>query len=135
MAGRDVLARAKNGTGKTGSFIIPCLEKVDPTINKIQVLILVPTRELALQTSSIVKEIAKHMPIETMVSTGGTNLREDIMRLYTPVHVMVGTPGRIHDLADKGIADLSQVKIIVMDEVREHCTHCTVYCVLYILIT
>ena len=129
------MARAKNGTGKTGSFIIPCLEKVDPTINKIQVLILVPTRELALQTSSIVKEIAKHMPIETMVSTGGTNLREDIMRLYTPVHVMVGTPGRIHDLADKGIADLSQVKIIVMDEVREHCTHCTVYCVLYILIT
>jgi ATP-dependent RNA helicase DDX6/DHH1 len=79
---------------------------------------LVPTRELALQTSSIVKEIGKHLPVQTMVSTGGTNLRDDIMRLYSPVHILVGTPGRVHDLAEKGIADLSQVKIIVMDEVQ-----------------
>lgn len=71
---------------------------------------LVPTRELALQTSSIVKEISKHMEIQVMVTTGGTNLRDDIMRLYSPVHIVVGTPGRIHDLADKGIADLSQVR-------------------------
>lgn len=116
LAGRDVLARAKNGTGKTAAFIIPCLEKVDPTLNHIQVLLLVPTRELALQTSAIVKEIGKHMPIQVMVTTGGTNLREDIMRLYSPVHILVGTPGRIHDLADKGIADLSQCNTFVMDE-------------------
>lgn len=116
LAGRDVLARAKNGTGKTGSFIIPCLEKVDPTVNNIQVLMLVPTRELALQTSAIVKEIGKHMAVEVMVSTGGTNLRDDIMRLYSPVHILVGTPGRIHDLADKGIADLSHCTMFVMDE-------------------
>jgi ATP-dependent RNA helicase DDX6/DHH1 len=81
------------------------------------VLLLVPTRELALQTSAIVKEIGKHMPIQVMVTTGGTNLREDIMRLYSPVHVLVGTPGRIHDLADKGIADLSHCNTFVMDEV------------------
>jgi ATP-dependent RNA helicase DDX6/DHH1 len=116
LAGRDVLARAKNGTGKTGSFIIPCLEKVDTSKNSIQVLMLVPTRELALQTSAIVKEIGKHMSVEVMVSTGGTNLREDIMRLYSPVHILVGTPGRIHDLADKGIADLSNCSMFVMDE-------------------
>jgi ATP-dependent RNA helicase DDX6/DHH1 len=116
LAGRDVLARAKNGTGKTGSFIIPCLEKVDTSKNSIQVLMLVPTRELALQTSAIVKEIGKHMFVEVMVSTGGTNLREDIMRLYSPVHILVGTPGRIHDLADKGIADLSNCSMFVMDE-------------------
>ena len=72
---------------------------------------LVPTRELALQTSAIVKEISKHMEIQVMVTTGGTNLRDDIMRLYSPVHIVVGTPGRIHDLADKNIADLSQVII------------------------
>ena len=59
---------------------------------------LVPTRELALQTSAIVKEIGKHMKIEVMVTTGGTNLRDDIMRLYNPVHIIVGTPGRILDL-------------------------------------
>jgi ATP-dependent RNA helicase DDX6/DHH1 len=116
LAGRDVLARAKNGTGKTAAFIIPCLEKVDPTINHIQILLLVPTRELALQTSAIVKEIGKHMPVQVMVTTGGTNLREDIMRLYSPVHILVGTPGRIHDLADKGIADLSHCHTFVMDE-------------------
>lgn len=75
-----------------------------------------PTRELALQTSAIVKEIGKHMPVQTMVTTGGTNLRDDIMRLYSPVHILVGTPGRVHDLSEKNIADLSQVKIIVMDE-------------------
>lgn len=116
LAGKDVLARAKNGTGKTGSFIIPCLEKVDSSRNQIQCCMLVPTRELALQTSAICKEIGKHLPIEVMVSTGGTNLREDIMRLKTPVHVLVGTPGRINDLADKGIADLSNCATLVMDE-------------------
>eukprot|EP01038_Epipyxis_sp_PR26KG_P008737 gene8737-11806_t len=116
LAGRDVLARAKNGTGKTAAFIIPCVEKVDATLAAIQIMMLVPTRELALQTSAIVKEISKHMQIEVMVTTGGTNLRDDIMRLYSPVHIVVGTPGRILDLADKGIADLSQVKTLIMDE-------------------
>lgn len=116
LAGRDVLARAKNGTGKTAAFIIPCLEKVDTSLNHIQILLLVPTRELALQTSAIVKEIGKHMAVQVMVTTGGTNLREDIMRLYSPVHILVGTPGRIHDLADKGIADLSHCNTFVMDE-------------------
>eukprot|EP01031_Cornospumella_fuschlensis_P032104 gene32104-38823_t len=116
LAGRDVLARAKNGTGKTAAFIIPSLEKVDPSLNKIQVLMLVPTRELALQTSAIVKELAKHMPIEIMVSTGGTNLRDDIIRMESVTHIVVGTPGRIHDLADKGVADLSECKTIIMDE-------------------
>jgi ATP-dependent RNA helicase DDX6/DHH1 len=116
LTGRDVLARAKNGTGKTAAFIIPCLEKVDPSKNFVQVLILVPTRELALQTSAIVKEMGKHMAVQTMVTTGGTNLRDDIMRFYSPVHIVVGTPGRIHDLAEKGIADLSHCNTIVMDE-------------------
>lgn len=81
-----------------------------------KVLMLVPTRELALQTSAIVKEIAKHLPIEVIVTTGGTNLRDDIMRLYSPVHIVVGTPGRIHDLAEKKIADLSKCGVIIMDE-------------------
>lgn len=117
LAGRDVLARAKNGTGKTAAFIIPCLEKVDVTKKHIQILMLVPTRELALQTSAICKEIGKHLEgLEIMVTTGGTNLRDDIMRLYSPVHIMVGTPGRIHDLSDKKIADLSSCSTVVMDE-------------------
>ena len=79
-------------------------------------ILLVPTRELALQTSAIVKEIGKHLPIEVMVTTGGTNLRDDILRLYSPVHILVGTPGRIVDLAEKKIADLSNVNLLVLDE-------------------
>lgn len=79
-------------------------------------LILVPTRELALQTSAVVKEIGKHMNVQCMVSTGGTSLRDDIMRLYNPVHVLCGTPGRILDLANKGVADLRNCHMVVMDE-------------------
>lgn len=116
LQNRNVLARAKNGTGKTAAFIIPCLEKTDTAKNWIQVLILVPTRELALQTSSVVRELGKHMSIECMVSTGGTSLKDDIMRLYSTVHILVGTPGRILDLASKGVANLTECKTVIMDE-------------------
>ena len=117
LAGRNVLARAKNGTGKTGAFVIPTLEKIDATVPHIQGLILVPTRELALQTSAVVKEIGKHITgLNTMVSTGGTNLREDILRLSADVHVLVGTPGRILDLSEKRIAVLDNCTIITLDE-------------------
>jgi ATP-dependent RNA helicase DDX6/DHH1 len=116
LQNRNVLARAKNGTGKTAAFIIPCLEKTDATKKHIQVLILIPTRELALQTSAVVRELGKHMNIECMVSTGGTSLKDDIMRLYKPVHVLVGTPGRILDLSEKGVAVLSRCHTLVMDE-------------------
>lgn len=117
LVGRNILARAKNGTGKTAAFVIPVLEKVDVTKNHIQALIMVPTRELALQTSAVVREIAKHMKVQCMVSTGGTSLRDDIMRLMNPVHVLVGTPGRVRDLANKrGIADLSKCTTFVLDE-------------------
>eukprot|EP00735_Rhodelphis_limneticus_P015463 TRINITY_DN972_c0_g1::TRINITY_DN972_c0_g1_i1::g.16110::m.16110 TRINITY_DN972_c0_g1::TRINITY_DN972_c0_g1_i1::g.16110 ORF type:complete len:408 (+),score=72.30,sp/Q7XMK8/RH6_ORYSJ/78.96/0.0,DEAD/PF00270.24/3.7e-40,Helicase_C/PF00271.26/2.3e-26,RINT1_TIP1/PF04437.8/0.057,Sirohm_synth_M/PF14824.1/0.42 TRINITY_DN972_c0_g1_i1:90-1313(+) len=117
LAGRDVLARAKNGTGKTASFIIPCLEKLDPTKSYIQALIIVPTRELALQISHVSKQLSKHMNnVQIMVSTGGTSLKDDIMRLYNPVHLVVATPGRMVDLASKGVADLSKCQLLVMDE-------------------
>eukprot|EP00884_Botryococcus_braunii_P002686 jgi/Botrbrau1/12418/Bobra.0229s0014.1 len=116
LAGRDILARAKNGTGKTAAFCIPLLERVDTEKNEIQGMILVPTRELALQTSQVCKELGKHMGVEVMVTTGGTSLRDDIMRLHNIVHVVVATPGRVLDLADKGICRLGACKILVMDE-------------------
>lgn len=116
LTGRNILARAKNGTGKTAAFVIPCLERVNPKENKIQCVILVPTRELALQTSQVCKTLGKHLHINVMASTGGTNLRDDILRLGDPVHVMVGTPGRIADLARQKIADLSECRMMVMDE-------------------
>jgi len=116
IAGRDILARAKNGTGKTASFLIPALEKIDSTKNIIQALVLVPTRELALQTSQVSKELGKHMGVQVMVSTGGTSLKDDILRLMKDVHILVATPGRVLDLANKEIAKLDQCNYIVLDE-------------------
>lgn len=116
LMGRDILARAKNGTGKTASFVIPALEIVKPNIHKIQVLIIVPTRELALQTSQVVRQLGKHLSVQCMVTTGGTYLRNDIIRLNDTVHILVGTPGRILDLASRKLANLSECKMFIMDE-------------------
>jgi ATP-dependent RNA helicase DDX6/DHH1 len=116
LTGRDILARAKNGTGKTAAFVIPALEKINPKVSKIQCLILVPTRELAMQTSQVCKTLGKHLGINVMVTTGGTGLRDDIVRLQDPVHIVVGTPGRILDLAGKQVADLSECPMFIMDE-------------------
>lgn len=113
---RDILARAKNGTGKTAAFVIPALQQIDSKKNRIQALLLVPTRELALQTSQVCKVLGKHMNIQVMVTTGGTTLKDDILRLSETVHVLVGTPGRILDLAGKNVADLSECPVFVMDE-------------------
>lgn len=116
LSGKDVLARAKNGTGKTGAYSIPVLEQVDPKKDCIQALVIVPTRELALQTSQICIELAKHMDIKVMVTTGGTNLRDDIMRIYQKVQVIIATPGRILDLMDKNVAIMDSCRILVLDE-------------------
>ncbi|GJE94822.1 DEAD-domain-containing protein [Phanerochaete sordida] len=113
---RDVLARAKNGTGKTAAFVIPSLQQIDINKNKIQALLLVPTRELALQTAQVCKILGKHMGVQVMVTTGGTTLKDDIIRLSETVHVLVGTPGRILDLVGKNVADLSECPVFVMDE-------------------
>ncbi|GAM20363.1 hypothetical protein SAMD00019534_035380 [Acytostelium subglobosum LB1] len=116
LAGKDIMARAKNGTGKTASFLIPSLERTDPTKNYIQVLILVPTRELALQTSQVCKELGKYLNVKVMATTGGTSLKDDIMRLYETVHILIATPGRILDLAQKNVANLSNTHTMIMDE-------------------
>eukprot|EP01123_Difflugia_compressa_P001956 TRINITY_DN1250_c0_g1_i1.p1 TRINITY_DN1250_c0_g1~~TRINITY_DN1250_c0_g1_i1.p1 ORF type:complete len:431 (-),score=48.54 TRINITY_DN1250_c0_g1_i1:340-1593(-) len=117
LAGKDILARAKNGTGKTASYLIPVLERVDPEQRCIQALILVPTRELALQTSQVCKELGKYIRgLEVMVTTGGTSLKDDIVRLDQNISIVVATPGRVLDLAEKNVANLSRCDYIVMDE-------------------
>jgi len=81
-----------------------------------QVLMLVPTRELALQTSAVIKKLSKHLLCNIIVSTGGTSLEDDIIRLMKPVHIIVATPGRILDLVNQKVAHLDRCKILVMDE-------------------
>lgn len=121
LTGSDILARAKNGTGKTAAFCIPAIEKIDQNKNAIQVVILVPTRELALQTAAVCKELAKHLKVQVMATTGGTTLKDDVMRLHQAVHLLVGTPGRIVDLAQKNICKLNECNMLVMDEVGFFC--------------
>jgi len=112
----NILARAKNGTGKTASFCIPVLEKVDAASKHVQALILVPTRELALQTSAVLRALGKHLGNNIVVTTGGTDLKDDIIRFQAPVHIVVATPGRLLDLSQKKVVDLSQCATFVMDE-------------------
>ncbi|GMT19359.1 hypothetical protein PFISCL1PPCAC_10656 [Pristionchus fissidentatus] len=116
MSGQDILARAKNGTGKTGAYCIPVIEKIDPNKKKIQAMVIVPTRELALQTSQICVELSKHIKLKVMVTTGGTDLRDDIMRLNGTVHLVIATPGRILDLMEKGVANVEDCNVLVLDE-------------------
>ncbi|KAI7692851.1 hypothetical protein SSS_04102 [Sarcoptes scabiei] len=116
LLGYDIVARAKNGTGKTGAYTIPLLHKIEVDKKGIQALVVVPTRELALQTSNICMELSRHMGVRVMVTTGGTNLMDDIMRIYDNVHVVVATPGRILDLVEKQVASLANCKYFVLDE-------------------
>ena len=79
---------------------------------------MVPTRELALQTSQLCIELGKHLKARVMVTTGGTSLRDDIMRLDETVHVIVATPGRLLDLIEKNIAQVNNCQMLVLDEVN-----------------
>uniref|UniRef100_A0A671M190 RNA helicase n=1 Tax=Sinocyclocheilus anshuiensis TaxID=1608454 RepID=A0A671M190_9TELE len=117
LSGRDILARAKNGTGKSGAYLIPLLERIDLKKDYVQAIVFVPTRELALQVSQISINMSKHLGgVKIMATTGGTNLRDDIMRLDETVHVIIATPGRILDLIKKGVAKVDKAQMIVMDE-------------------
>ncbi|CAG6014866.1 unnamed protein product [Menidia menidia] len=125
LSGRDILARAKNGTGKSGAYLIPLLERIDLKKDHIQAIVMVPTRELALQMSQISIQLSKHLGgVKVMATTGGTNLRDDILRLDETgnadnylIHVVIATPGRILDLIKKGVAKVNKTQMIVMDEV------------------
>ncbi|XP_049587616.1 probable ATP-dependent RNA helicase DDX6 [Syngnathus scovelli] len=117
LSGRDILARAKNGTGKSGAYLIPLLERIDLKRSYIQALVVVPTRELALQMSQIAIQLSKHLGgVKIMATTGGTNLRDDILRLDETVHVVVATPGRLLDLIKKSLAKVDRLQMMVMDE-------------------
>lgn len=116
LSGKDIIARAKNGTGKTASYVIPLLEKLDINNSYVQSVVLVPTRELALQVSAEIREIGKYLNVQCIICTGGTNIKDDIYRLNNIVHVVVGTPGRIYDLADKNVLDLSKCTFLALDE-------------------
>jgi ATP-dependent RNA helicase DeaD len=117
LEGHDLVGQAQTGTGKTAAFGIPIIEKVDPSKGTIQALILVPTRELAIQVAKELKDLGKHKKVKVLATYGGKPIggQIDLLKRIKP-QVVVGTPGRVRDLIERGILDLNNVKIFVLDE-------------------
>jgi translation initiation factor 4A len=114
--GRDILAQAQSGTGKTGTFAIGSLCRVDPSLKRIQVLILVPVRELAQQIESVIKAMSVHMGVSVYSATGGTPLREDIRAIEKGCQYLIGTPGRVFDLMNRNVLARDQIRVLIFDE-------------------
>ena len=114
--GHDLLAQAQSGTGKTGTFTIGSLSRVDPAIKAVQVLCLVPTRELAQQIELVASAIGNFLGVKTYAAMGKTPVRDDIRALDRGVHFLVGTPGRIYDLMNRRSFSTEHIKVIVIDE-------------------
>ena len=119
FAGRDVIARAQTGTGKTLAFLVPLAEKVDAEKPYAQALVIAPTRELAQQIAVELKKILGESPIKVLAVTGGRDFEEQKYKLEGRSHVLIGTPGRLLDHIKKGNTDLGGVKYLVLDEVDE----------------
>jgi len=114
--GNDVLAQANSGTGKTGSFLIGSLSRLDTSVNKPQIFILVPTQELAKQIYDVAKNIGAFLPLSCLCATGGNPIRDDISTIENGVQLVVGTPGRMFDLMNRGKLTTQNIKYLILDE-------------------
>ena len=120
MAGRDVLGQAQTGTGKTAAFALPAMARLDPAARKPQVLVLAPTRELAIQVAEAFQKYAAFMPgFQVLPIYGGQGYGPQLQALRRGVQVIVGTPGRVIDHIEKGSLDLSELRMLVLDEADE----------------
>ncbi|HAL96000.1 MAG TPA: ATP-dependent helicase [Chitinophagaceae bacterium] len=114
--GNDLLAQAQSCTGKTGTFCVGALTKIDPSLMKPQVLVIVPTRELAQQIEKVAQALGAYMELKTYSATGGTPIRDDLRALERGLHFIVGTPGRIFDLMNRGQLNRQYIRVLVLDE-------------------
>lgn len=119
IKGHDVIAQAQSGTGKTATFSIAILQKIDTAIRDCQALILAPTRELATQIQKVVLSLGDYLQAQCHACIGGTNVREDMRKLEAGCHVVVGTPGRVHDMINRKVLRTSNIKLFVLDEADE----------------
>lgn len=114
--GRDVLAQAQSGTGKTGTFTIGSLQRIDPQLQQVQVLVLVPTHELAEQIYNVATRIGSYIGLKAHYAIGGNPRKNDIAAIKAGCQFLVGTPGRIYDLCYSGVLVRDNVKVLIMDE-------------------
>ncbi len=122
LEGRDILAAAQTGTGKTAGFTVPLLQRLHASPARstgrrpVRALILTPTRELAAQVEESVRTYGKHLPLNSTVVFGGVNINPQIQALQRGVDILVATPGRLLDHVQQRTVDLSRVEILVLDE-------------------
>jgi len=119
IQGRDVIAQAQSGTGKTATFSIGVLQSLDISTRECQALILSPTRELAVQISKVVLSLGDFMSVQCHACIGGQSIGEDIRKLEGGVHVVSGTPGRVFDMINRRTLRPRNIKMLVLDEADE----------------
>ena len=120
LAGRDLLGQAQTGTGKTAAFALPLLSRLDPKLKSPQILVLTPTRELALQVAEAMQTYARHLPgFQVLPVYGGQNMLQQLRQLSRGVQAVVGTPGRIQDHLRRGTLKLDNLVCVVLDEADE----------------
>jgi translation initiation factor 4A len=119
IKGKDVIAQAQSGTGKTATFAIGALQQINFSNRHCQALILAPTRELAAQIQKVVLALGDYLGVKAHACIGGTRIRDDLQILQDGVHVIVGTPGRVLDLLSRGSLDPTHIKIFILDEADE----------------
>jgi len=119
ILGRDLIAQAQSGTGKTATFAIGTLAKLDAKLRECQALILAPTRELAQQIQKVVIALGDYMEVQVHACVGGTAVRDDIRTLQAGVHIVVGTPGRVYDMINRRALRLDSIKQFMLDEADE----------------
>lgn len=117
MADKSIIGQSQTGTGKTAAFVIPLLQKIDSNLRKPQVIVLAPTRELAMQIREEFFKLSTGMFIRSLAVYGGSNIRTQREALENGPQVVVATPGRLIDLIERRFIDLSNVEYFVLDEV------------------
>lgn len=116
LEGRDVIGQAKTGTGKTAAFGVPMIQRIDKSLDAVQGLVLVPTRELAVQVASDLNRYGKYLGVRTLAVYGGQPIYGQMDALQRTVHIVVGTPGRVIDHLRRGTLLIDRVKVAVLDE-------------------
>ncbi|MCY4623896.1 MAG: DEAD/DEAH box helicase [Chloroflexi bacterium] len=119
MAGRDLIGQARTGSGKTLAFAAPLVERCDPPVRRVQALVLVPTRELAIQVAGVVEALASAHNLRTTLLYGGRSLGPEYIALRRGAQIVIGTPGRTLDHLRQETLDLSAVRFLVLDEADE----------------
>ena len=116
LEGKDVIGQAQTGTGKTAAFGLPMVQRLNAQVRGVQGLVLVPTRELAVQVADHMAKFSKYNKLRVLPVYGGESINKQIHALAGVVHIVVGTPGRIIDLIERRVLNLSSVKVVVLDE-------------------